>query len=146
MVALSLRAWEPIFTSMRALLGDEIDRLLHTEDWRSYQQRSVEGALDDEDMHVWVAGQDGAVVAFMAVKLDVEPGLGELYMIAVDPDSQNRGVGTRMTNFATDWMRAEGMRLALIGTGGDPGHAAARRTYDKSGYTPMPVANYYKAL
>jgi GNAT superfamily N-acetyltransferase len=145
-VALSLRAWEPIFASMRVVLGDEIDILLHTDHWRAHQQRAVEAALDDEAMHVWVADTDGFAVAFMAVKLDTEPGLGELWMIAVDPGSQNRGLGTRMTDFATDWMRTNGMRVAMIGTGGDPGHAPARRTYDKAGYTPMPVVNYYKAL
>jgi hypothetical protein len=43
-------------------------------------------------------------------------------------------------------MRSAGMRLAMIGTGGDPGHAPARRTYEKAGYTPLPAVNYFKAL
>jgi hypothetical protein len=38
------------------------------------------------------------------------------------------------------------MRVAMIGTGGDPGHAPAQRVYQKAGYTPIPVANYFKAL
>jgi GNAT superfamily N-acetyltransferase len=67
-------------------------------------------------------------------------------MIAVDPNSQNHGLGTTMTNLATDWMRAAGMRVAMIGTGGDPGHAPARRVYEKAGYTAIPVANYFMAL
>jgi hypothetical protein len=31
-VALSLRAWVPVFASMRGVVGDEIDTLLHGED------------------------------------------------------------------------------------------------------------------
>jgi len=34
----------------------------------------------------------------------------------------------------------------MIGTGGDLGHQAARRTYEKAGYTPIPMARYFKAL
>lgn len=145
-VALALRAWAPVFASMRQLLGDDIDTLLHGENWRVYQQREVEAALDDEQMHRCVAESEGVALAFMAVRLDPQRSLGEVWMIAVDPNSQNRGLGTKLTNVATDWMRAAGMRVAMIGTGGDPGHAPARRVYQKAGYTPLPVANYYKAL
>ena len=34
----------------------------------------------------------------------------------------------------------------IVGTGGDPGHAPARRSYEKSGYTPLPLVRYYKDL
>jgi GNAT superfamily N-acetyltransferase len=145
-VALALRAWEPVFESMHQILGDEIDTLLHGANWRAYQQREVEAALDDARMHRWVAVSDGVVLAFMAVRLDPQRSVGQLWMIAVDPNSQNHGLGTTMTNLATDWMRAAGMRVAMIGTGGDPGHAPARRVYEKAGYTAIPVANYFMAL
>ena len=38
------------------------------------------------------------------------------------------------------------MRVAMIGTGGDPGHAPARRVYEKADYTLIPMARYFKAL
>jgi hypothetical protein len=38
------------------------------------------------------------------------------------------------------------MRVAVIGTGGDPGHAPARRLYERSGYRPFPVVQFYKEL
>ena len=47
-VALALRAWAPVFASLRAVTGDEIDGLLHGDDWRAYQGRSVEHALDND--------------------------------------------------------------------------------------------------
>jgi hypothetical protein len=38
------------------------------------------------------------------------------------------------------------MQLAVVGTGGDEGHAPARRSYEKAGYTGLPLMRYYKAL
>ena len=38
------------------------------------------------------------------------------------------------------------MRLAVVGTGGDPGHAPARRCYEKAGYTGLPLVRSYQAL
>jgi len=67
-------------------------------------------------------------------------------MLAVDPDDQNGGIGTALTETATEWLRESGMRVAMVETGGDPGHAPGRRTYEKAGYTLMPVARYFKAL
>jgi len=34
----------------------------------------------------------------------------------------------------------------MVKTGGDPGHAAARRTYEKAGCTLLPIARYFKPL
>jgi hypothetical protein len=38
------------------------------------------------------------------------------------------------------------MTVAMVETGGDSGHAPARRDYEKAGYTLLPVARYFKAL
>ena len=61
-------------------------------------------------------------------------------MLAVDPAAQNRGTGTALTEFATAWLRDAGMRIAMVETGGDDGHAAARRVYERAGYKLLPVA------
>ncbi len=47
-------------------------------------------------------------------------------MLAVDPDYQGGGIGTVLTEFALDRLKDAGMAVAMIETGGDPGHAAAR--------------------
>ena len=36
-MALSLRAWAPVFASMEQVLGHEIFARLHGDDWRDYQ-------------------------------------------------------------------------------------------------------------
>ena len=145
-VALSLRAWAPVFDSERAVLGSEIFERLNGEDWRRRQQKDVEDALADDRMRVWVADADGRAVGFVAAKLDREGSIGEIYMLAVDPDHHRRGVGIELTSVATEWIRAEGMPIAMIDTGGDPGHAPARRLYEHAGYRPMPIVRYFKAL
>jgi len=72
--------------------------------------------------------------------------LGEIYMVAVDPAHQRRGGGIALTTHATDWIRRQGMTVALIDTGGDPGHAPARRLYERAGYVPVPIVKYFKRL
>jgi hypothetical protein len=38
------------------------------------------------------------------------------------------------------------MKVAMVETGGDPGHTAARRTYEKAGYVLLPIVRYFKNL
>jgi len=49
-------------------------------------------------------------------------------MVAVDPDHQQRGIGTALNEFALEWIRDAGMTVAMVETGNAPGHAPARRT------------------
>ncbi len=142
-----LRAWAPVFASFEQVLGTEISTRLHGPEWRDYQARSVLNTLSDPAVRSWVAGSDAQVTGFVAATIrDQERRLGEIVMLAVDPDGQGRGMGTTLTEHATAWLRQSGMRVAMIGTGGDPGHAPARRVYDKAGYQLIPMARYFKAL
>lgn len=144
-VDLSLRAWTPVFASIEQAMGTEIFRRQHP-DWREDQRRAVEEACAKEGQ-VWVAELDAGVVGFVAVELDShEDNLGEISMLAVGPDYQGGGIGTSLTEFALDRLRDAGMTVAMVETGGDPGHAAARRTYEKAGYTLLPIARYFKNL
>lgn len=145
-VDLSLRAWAPVFASLERILGHEIFVRLHG-DWRRFQEAAVRGELADGAAHVWVAETSRGVIGFVTATLrDPERKLGEIGMLAVEPDEKDRGAGTALTEFATDWLRSSGMRVAMVETGGDPGHAPARRVYQKAGYTLLPLARYFKAL
>jgi ribosomal protein S18 acetylase RimI-like enzyme len=72
--------------------------------------------------------------------------MGEIYMLAVDPDHQGDGIGTALTEFALERFKGDGMAVAMVETGGDPGHAASRRTYEKAGFVLLPIARYFKML
>ena len=96
---------------------------------------------------MWIAEVDGAPVGFVAIELHhPERSMGEISMLAVDPDYQGGGIGTTLTKFALDRLKDAGMTVAMVETGGDPGHAAARRTYEKAGYVHLPIARYFKNL
>lgn len=144
-VALSLRAWAAVFVSLEKALGPEIFRRLHP-DWQADQGKAVRSVLADPAMQLWVAEAATALAGFVAAKLDNDSLVGEIYMLAVDPAAQDQGIGTALSEMATDWLRGSGMRVAMIDTGGDPGHAPARRVYEKAEYTPLPIARYFKAL
>lgn len=144
-VALSLGAWAPVFSSLAQVLGREIFVRLYG-DWRRYQDKDVRDTLADGAAQVWVAEAARGVVGFVAARLHPERQVGEVWMLAVDPDAQGRGIGAALTEVATGWLRDAGMTVAMVETGGDPGHAPARRVYERAGYTLLPLARYFKAL
>ena len=144
LVALSLRAWAPVFASLEQVLGSEIFLRLQP-DWRRRQESAVREVLAGSGGRTWVAETERGVVGFVAATLQSE-GVGEIQMLAVDPDDQNQGIGTALTGSATAWLRGSGATIAVVETGGDPGHAPARRVYEKAGYTLLPIARYLIAL
>lgn len=148
-VALSLCAWEPVFASFRRELGEAVYRHLFP-DWSAHQAAAVERVLRDEAMHTWIADEEGRPVGFVSVVHHGpdhdEPDSSEIEMIAVDPGAQRQGIADRLITHAVDRMREHGARLAVIGTGGDPGHAPARAAYEKAGFTALPLVRYYRML
>lgn len=144
-IQLSLRAWTPVFDALEQVMDPEIYQAFYP-DWRVAQQAAVDSVCSAEDTHVWVAIEAGLTVGFVAVKLHAEDSMGEIYMIAVDPAAQGHGIGAALTQFALDWMKAAGMAIAMVETGGDPGHAPARRTYESLGFGLLPIARYFKKL
>lgn len=144
-VDLSLRAWGPVHVSIREALSPPINDALQP-DWRASQQRDVEHALSSPTIHVWVAEVDQGVVGFVAVELHADGRIGEIHMLAVDPAHQSAGIGTALTEFALAWIKDSGVGVAMVGTGADPGHAPARRTYEKAGMRLVPMARYFKKL
>ena len=145
-VDLSLRAWASVFASLERVLGSEIFRRLHP-DWREDQRRAVEDVCAAKKARVWVAEVGASAVGFVAVEIfDPKRSMGEISMLAVDPDYQGGGIGTALTEFALERLKDAGMKVAMVETGGDPGHATARRTYEKAGFTLLPIARYFKNL
>lgn len=144
-VAFSLRAWQPVHDSMARVLGPRLNRLVYP-DWAAGQARAVKEVCRDENMTVWVAEVYVRPVGFVAVDFRDNPPSAEIEMIAVDPDQQNQGIGSALLDYAFGWLSAAGVKLVQLGTGGDPGHAPARHTYEKAGFTALPLVRYYKEL
>jgi GNAT superfamily N-acetyltransferase len=145
-VEFSLRAWRPVFASLRKVLGDPIFLRLHP-DWETGQADTVRSSCLSDERDVFVAVIDGRPVGFVAIALNAfHERMGVIDIIGVDPDYQRRGVASRLTSFALDHMRQRGMDIAVVETGGDPGHAPARSAYEKSDFTLLPIARYFQLL
>ena len=86
------------------------------------------------------------MAGFTAAVLHTDDRMGEITMLAVDPAHQRRGVGSRLTAVATAWLGEQGMTTVMVETGGDPGHAPARATYERAGFTLVPVARYFRTV
>jgi GNAT superfamily N-acetyltransferase len=136
-----------VFDSLRRVLGDAIFARLHRPDWETVQAEAVRASCTNDARVVFVAVADGRPVGFAAVALDaVHEGMGVVDVIAVDPMYQRRGIATQLMERSAEHMRARGMDIAAVETGGDEGHAPARALYDSLGYTPLPVVRYLRAL
>ncbi|HET7902121.1 MAG TPA: GNAT family N-acetyltransferase [Candidatus Nanopelagicales bacterium] len=146
-LALVDRAWVPVFPEVNALLGPELARLLHGEDWRVHHAAEIRGVLADEQMRSWVAIEGEDVVGVASARV-VDPArrIGEVHLVGVDPGAQGQGVGTALTLYAEAWLREQEMAVSFISTGGDPGHAGARALYASLGYTLFPSTQCFKAL
>jgi ribosomal protein S18 acetylase RimI-like enzyme len=145
LVQLSLLAWEPVFPSFEQILGQAIYTLIWP-DWRAGQKEAVETVCrDGEETTVWVAELDSLVVGFVAYRLH-EDKTGEVQLLAVHPEYQNLGIGTELNRLALKKMKESGMKMARVETGGDPSHAPARRSYEKAGYTALPLVRYFQDL
>ena len=138
-VAFSVRAWAPVFASFEQMLGRDVFLRLYP-DWPSTHAQAVRAVCLSGKASVWVAQADGRPAGFVAVLVDPEASTGEVDMIAVDPDHQRRGIGGALTELAVEYIRRSGCSLAVIATGGDPGHAPARRTYERAGFTALPLS------
>ncbi len=145
-VEFSLRAWDPVFASLRDILGDPIFFRLKP-DWRAAQADEVRTSCTSDERDAFVALVEGRPVGFVTVALNAfNERMGVIEIIGVDPDFQRRGIASKLTRHALDHMRRGGMDIAAVETGGDPGHAPARAAYEALGFTLLPSARYLMLL
>jgi GNAT superfamily N-acetyltransferase len=135
------------FESIEREMGPEVYRLVYP-DWRSAQASAVEAVCRAPDTDVWVATVDKRPVGFVAVRLGREDAarVGEIDMLVVDPGHQRAGVGGALLDWAVAELRQAGVDLAVMATGGDPGHAPARALYERSGFNGFRLVRYYLKL
>jgi mycothiol synthase len=77
--------------------------------------------------------QDGRLAGFCWTKVHREPEpLGEIYVIAVDPDFHGKGLGTALTLAGLQWLSDAGQTTGMLYVESD--NAAAVATYRKIGF------------
>jgi GNAT superfamily N-acetyltransferase len=145
-IALALAAWSVVFPEMEKAYLPEVYQAFYPNGWQERQRTDVESACTSPDYETWVACDDGTVIGFASIRLHAEDSMGEVHMIAVAPNRQGEGIGKLLMEHCLTVMRGAGMTIAMVETGGDPGHAPARHTYEATGFTKLPVARFFRAL
>ena len=145
-IALSLRAWAPVFDGMELAVPTFVYRSFYPNGWEDRQRADVARFLDEEGARVRIAIANGRVLGWVGLRCHDEDRLGEIYMLAVEPGEQRKGIAQALIEHDEETLRSAGMELVMVETGGDPGHAPARACYEKAGYDTWPVARYFRRL
>lgn len=143
---LSFRAWAPVMLLTRRAVPGFVYDAFYPEGWDDRQLTDLAAVLDGEPENVDVAVVDGMVAGWVCNRLHPEDRMGEVHVLAVDPDHQRCGVGTALLEHSFERARAAGMAMTMVETGDDPGHAPGRAVYERSGFVRWPVARYFKSL
>lgn len=146
LISLALRAWEPVFPLTEQAVSPSVYRAFYPDGWRARQRADISAVLDEEPENIDVAFSDSQVAGWVCTRLHPEDRMGEVYVLAVDPDSQRRGIGRALLDHSTRRAKSAGMSMVMVETGDDPGHEPARRAYEADGFERWPVARYFKDL
>lgn len=77
---------------------------------------------------------EGRLAGFCWTKIHAgDPPLGEIFVIAVDPDFHGRGLGVPMTLAGLDWLTDRGLGQAMLYVESD--NDSANATYQRIGFT-----------
>jgi ribosomal protein S18 acetylase RimI-like enzyme len=143
---IAVAAWEPIYASHRALLGDAIFDHLYP-NWRTSKAGQIASSFDRHPEWILVACSGPTIVGFATFRLDPQTRVGEIGNNAVEPAWQGRGVGRALYDEVLAIFRRSDMRVAKVSTGLDDAHAPARAAYRKAGFTAaVPSVTFYREL
>jgi len=140
-------AFKPVFQSFRDIVGAEIGEraFAHADAEQSRLLETLCGTGSGHPVFVVTVGDE--VVGFVTYSLDEKKQVGEIGLNAMHPEHAGQGIGTAMYAFVLERMKSAGMKVATVGTGGDPSHAPARRAYEKVGFgLALPSVWLYRLL
>jgi ribosomal protein S18 acetylase RimI-like enzyme len=145
-LALSLSAWAPVFEKMEPAVPDYVYRAFYPQGWVKRQTDDIRACLAGPDVSAFVARDRDTLLGWIGLRTHLEDRMGEIYILAVDPAAQRRGVARALMDHALAIFREAGLEIVLVETGGDPGHAPSRATYEAHGFERWPVARYFRKL
>jgi len=128
--------------TIRTFEAEDVDAIVRV-NGRAFASHPEQGAMDSADFEqrassdwfdpagLFVAERDGDVVGFHWTK--VEDGLGEVYVVGVDPSEQGSGLGTSLTARGLRHLHESGIRTVDLYVEGDNDPALA--VYRRLGFT-----------
>ncbi len=89
----------------------------------------------DESGFLLLENEAGRLIASCWTKVhdDYESRIGEIYVIAVDPEIQSQGLGKKMVLAGLDWMEHNGLKSAMLYVDAD--NAPALKLYENLGFS-----------
>jgi ribosomal protein S18 acetylase RimI-like enzyme len=140
----------PLFERDRARL---ISMLIKT---RAFTSEEIDVAMElidivlkdpiqkEYQIYCMVDDQDQAIGYICYGPTPMTQGTFDLYWIAVDPDFQEQGVGSKLLSFLEEMVKAEGGRLILADTSTIPHYEKTQNFYLKNGFKEVArIPNYY---
>ena len=98
--------------------------------------------LVDPSVSFFSCRSAGALLGVGALK-QLDPAHAELKSMHTAEEARGRGVGQRLLDHLLGVARSRGCARVSLETGSGPGFAAARRLYERAGFTPDgPFADY----
>ena len=114
-------SWRPFRPDVDDATWLEVNR-------RSFSGHPIQGTMVQEDLDrakadpsfnpegFVIASTDGQMSGFCWTKIhhDVEPSVGEIYIIGAHPDHQGRGLGRSLVLAGLDWLHAQGLTVGIL--------------------------------
>ncbi len=141
---ITLFAWQGIYDEYRKRLGDKMFSDLYG-DWKDTKvKRVTDGMTSGKGFTALV---DGNVAGFIYYVPNYAKKLGTVEENAVAKEYLGNGIGAKLYEFVLSEMRKEGLIYAMVGTGLDDAHAAARKSYQRAGFDrELPSVKYFMEL
>lgn len=136
-VAFGVEAFRSVYASFETLYGPDLFERIEP-DWEATQASYISSAITDSDDETWVYDLDGRPAGFVVLKMDAH-GIADIDLLAVDPEVQGQGIATMLNRFAFDRSQEASMAYVVVATADDLGHAPARHSYERAGFSPMPI-------
>jgi mycothiol synthase len=126
--------------------GDDDEAVLAVNN-RAFRDHPDQGGLTLEDLRArfaepWfdpdglrIHEHDGQVAGFCWTKVHHDEGLGEIYVIGIDPAYHGQGLGAPMTAAGLRWLADHGLETGMLYVEAD--NEPAVRTYRRLGFSPF---------
>lgn len=125
-------AFAPVFEGFRRAVGERIAKVAFRDAERDQAKHLDALCSPGSGAEIAVAEKGGRVIGFVTWRVSGDT--GEIDLNAVHPDFAGNGIGSRLYAYALRAMRARGVRVVEVSTGGDETHAPARQAYFKAGF------------
>ena len=147
-IDIGIKVWSCTHEGYSTLIGEELHEAFMG-NWkeRLYKEFDEDFRRAIEQKRAFVARNGESVVGFISYLVLADKKNGRIGRNAVSPNYRKRGIGSMMYDKVLEAMRKEGIQYAVVHTGGDDAHFAARTAYEKAGFVKaIPSVDYYQKL